>query len=129
MRYLHGNMSFASHVPSCFNCAVVHPLESEVLVVPDWPTNIAYHTTTPEEQTAFYNSFYGPDGLFPYWPANLTYEQILDYEAGLALGRVATGSVYTHTFHIANVRDYGGGQHAGHRLRRPRCWTSTTRIY
>jgi hypothetical protein len=110
VRYLHGNMSFASHVPSCFNCAVVHPLNNDVLIVPDWPTNVAYHTTTPEEETVFYNSFYGPDGRFPYWPTNLTYEQILDYEAGLALSRMATGSAYTHTFHIANVRDYAGGR-------------------
>jgi hypothetical protein len=110
VRYLHGNMSFASHLPSCFNCAVVHPMEPQVLLVPDWPTNVAYHTTTPEEETYFYNSFYGPNGRFPYWSRNLTYEEILDYEAGLALSRMATGSAYTHTFHIANVRDYGGGR-------------------
>ncbi|HEU5108167.1 MAG TPA: hypothetical protein VFT95_06375 [Micromonosporaceae bacterium] len=110
VRYLHGNMSFGSHVPPCFNCAVVHPLNPAVLIVPDWPTNIAYHTTTPEEEAVFYNSFYGPDGRFPYWPANLTYEQLLDYEAGQALGRLASGSAYSNTFHIANVRDYAGGQ-------------------
>ena len=69
VRYLHGNMSFPSHVPSCFNCAIVHPMEPAVLVVPDWPTNVAYHTTTPAEQTAFYNSLYGPGGRFPFFPA------------------------------------------------------------
>lgn len=110
VKYLHGNMSFASHLPACFNCVTPHPLDTTVLVVPDWPTNTAYHTTTPDEETAFYNSFYGPNGRFPYWPQNLTYEQILDYEAGLALSRMATGSVYTHTFHIANVRDYAAGK-------------------
>ena len=51
--------------------------------MPDWPTNIAYHVTTPAEETYFYNSFYGPNGKFPYWPTNLTYAQILDYEAGI----------------------------------------------
>jgi hypothetical protein len=79
-------------------------------VVPDWPTNIAYFVTTPAEETAFYNSFYGPDGRFPYWPANLTYEQIIDYEAGVGLGHVASGAIYSHTFHIGNVRDYGSGR-------------------
>ena len=27
VKYLHGNMSFTSHQPSCFNCSIVHPLE------------------------------------------------------------------------------------------------------
>ncbi|WP_067501799.1 hypothetical protein [Actinoplanes sp. TFC3] len=110
VKYLHGNMSFASHVPANFNTSIVHPLEPSLQVVPDWPTNIAYHTTTPDEETAFYNSFYGPDGKFPYWPTNRTYAQILDYEAGIGLQHVAAGSVNTHTFHIANVRDYNAGK-------------------
>lgn len=104
-----GNMSFASHKPTDFNAGIVHPLESSILLVPAWPTNIAYHTTTPAEQTVFYNSFYGPNGLFPYWPTDRTYQQVLDYETGVALQHVASGSIYTHTFHIANVRDYGAG--------------------
>jgi hypothetical protein len=104
-----GNMSFASHRPANFNGGTVHPLNSTIQVVPCWPTNIAYHTTTPAEQTVFYNSFYGPNGLFPYWPTDRTYAQLLDYEAGVALQHVASGSIYAHTFHIANVRDYGSG--------------------
>ncbi|MFY1691193.1 hypothetical protein [Plantactinospora sp. WMMB782] len=104
-----GNMSFASHKPANFNAGIVHPLEPSILMVPAWPTNIAYHTTTPAEQTVFYNSFYGPNGHFPYWPSDRTYAQLLDYEAGMALQHVASGSIYAHTFHIANVRDYGAG--------------------
>lgn len=110
VKYLHGNFSFGSHVPADFNTAISHPLEPAIEVVPDWPTNIAYHTTTPAEETTFYNSFYGPGGLFPYWPTNRTYEQILDYEAGIGLQHVASGGINTHTFHIANVRDYGSGR-------------------
>ncbi|WP_433042181.1 hypothetical protein [Dactylosporangium sp. CS-033363] len=110
VQYLHGNMSFPSHVPACFNCNIVHPMEPAISVVPDWPTNIAYHTTNPAEETAFYNSFYGPGGKFPFWPTNLTYAQVLDAEANVALTHLATGSVYTHTFHIANLRDYGSGK-------------------
>ncbi|MDR7275864.1 Agd3-related carbohydrate-binding protein [Catenuloplanes atrovinosus] len=108
--HVHGNMSFASHVPANFNTSIVHPLKNSIKVVPDWPTNIAYHTTTPAEETHFYNSFYGPGGLFPYWPTNRTYQQILEYEAGvIGFQHVATGSIYSHTFHIANVREYGNG--------------------
>jgi hypothetical protein len=110
IRYLHGNFSFASHQPAHFNASIPHPLEPAVEIVPDWPTNIAYFVTTPEEETAFYNSFYGPDGKFPYWPTNRSYEQILDYETGIALQHVAAGGVNTHTFHIANVHDYGNGR-------------------
>jgi hypothetical protein len=108
--YLHGNMSFGSHQPSCFNCAIAHPMEPSLAIVPDWPTNIAYHVTNPSEETYFYNSFYGPNGKFPYWSTNLTYSQLLDYEATIGLAHMATGSIYTHTFHISNLRDYGSGR-------------------
>jgi hypothetical protein len=110
VKYLHGNMSFTSHKPAHLNAAVVHPMEPGISVVPDWPTNIAYFTTEPAEQTHFYNSFYGPNGKFPYWPQDLTYQQIVDYEAEVALGHVTSGSIYSHTFHIANTRDYGAGK-------------------
>jgi hypothetical protein len=110
IKYVHGNMSFASHVPAHFNASIVHPLEPSISVVPDWPTNIAYFVTTPAEETAFYNSFYGPNGKFPYWPTDRTYDQIVDYEAGVGLRHVVQGSVNTHTFHIGNVNDYGSGK-------------------
>jgi len=110
VRYLHGNMSFASHQPPCFNCGLPHPLRPALTIVPDWPTNIAYYSTTPAEETQFYNLYYGPNGKFPYWPTDRTYAQILDYESGQAVSRIATGSVYTNTLHIGNLRDYGSGR-------------------
>jgi hypothetical protein len=110
VKYLHGNMSFKSHQPSCFNCSIVHPLEKAVTVVPDWPTNVAYFSTNPDEETYFYNWFYGPGGKFAYWPENQTYAQVLDHESDQALTQLATGSIYSHTFHISNLRDYGGGR-------------------
>jgi hypothetical protein len=110
VKYLHGNMSFPSHQPACFDCGIVHPLEPSLTVVPDWPTNIAYFCTNPAEETAFYNAYYGPGGRFPYWPTNRTYDQVIGYETDLALLHLTSGSVYTHTFHIANLRDYGSGR-------------------
>ncbi|NUT32331.1 MAG: hypothetical protein HOV79_04560 [Hamadaea sp.] len=110
VKYLHGNMSFPSHRPSCFNCVTTHPMASNLSIVPDWPTNIAYFSTTPAEETYFYNSFYGPNGKFPYWPTNLTYNQIISYETDQALLRVASGTSYSTTFHIGNLRDYGNGR-------------------
>jgi len=109
VKYLHGNMSFKSQVPSCFNCGIVHPLEPSITVVPDWPTNIAYFSSNQAEETYFYNLFYGPNGKFPFWPTNLTYPQLLDAETSQALTRLAGGSVYTTTFHTPNLRDYGSG--------------------
>jgi hypothetical protein len=110
VKYLHGNMSFKSHQPSCFNCSIVHPLEPAVTVVPDWPTNVAYFSSTPDEEAYFYNWYYGPNGKFPFYDTYQTYAQVLDHESDQALNHLATGSIYTHTFHISNLRDYGGGR-------------------
>jgi hypothetical protein len=110
VKFLHGNMSFKSHQPACFNCNIVHPLKPGLRIVPDWPTNVAYFSSTPAEETYFYNWFYGPNGKFAFWSTNQTYDQVLDHEADQALAHLATGSIYTHTFHISNVRDYGSGR-------------------
>lgn len=109
-KYLHGNMSFASHVPDCYNCTIRHPMNPYVEIVPDWPTNIAYFSSTPAQETTFYNSFYGPDGRFPYWPVDQTYEQIIGHESLAALLRIAQGSMYSSTMHIPNLNDYGDGR-------------------
>ncbi|MBO3750462.1 hypothetical protein J5X84_30655 [Streptosporangiaceae bacterium NEAU-GS5] len=110
VRYLHGNMSFGSHQPAVFNGGIYHPLRPVLMIIPDWPTNIAYHVTTPDEETLFYNSYYGPNGRFPFWPQDLTYAQILDYETDVALQHVMTGSAYVHTFHQGNLRNYGANK-------------------
>jgi hypothetical protein len=110
VKYLHGNMSFPSQVPSCFDCGIVHPMQPALMIVPDWPTNVAYFSTTPDEETSWYNYLYAPGGKFPFWPAPLTYPQAISAETDIALGHLTSGSIYTHTFHIANLRDYGGGK-------------------
>ena len=124
VQYLHGNMSFGSHaaaVAGCFNCGfwlglssdnskVLYPTTSPaVTVVPDFPTNIWYFSTTPAEETYFYNQYYGPGGKFPFYSTNQTYAQIIGNESSQELGRIAMGYIYTNTFHIGNLRDYGGG--------------------
>jgi len=109
VRYVHGNMSFESHKPACFNCGIRHPLRPEILVVPDWPTNIGYHTTAASEQILFYNSMYGPKGKFPAFDHDLTYAEMLDYEAEITLQHVMSGSAYAHTLHQGNLREYAKG--------------------
>lgn len=124
VKFLHGNMSFASQVPACFDCATPFPkptdnppgpnvpenVRAALNIVPDWPTNIAYFSTTPDEETYFYNSYYGPAGKFPYFTTNQTYAQVIGNEATVAMSHIATGSLYTHTLHIGNLRDYGSGK-------------------
>jgi hypothetical protein len=111
IRYVHGNMSFKSHRPPNFNGGVPHPLRPDVLVVPDWPTNIAYGATTPDEQVTFYNGLYGEHGTEPSrLGLDRTYEEFVDAEADLALGHLMSGSVYTHTVHQANLHVYAAGR-------------------
>ncbi|HEX6360165.1 hypothetical protein [Actinophytocola sp.] len=110
VKYLHGNMSFASHRPSCANCGIYHPLQPNLLIVPDWPTNIAYHTTNPDEETYFFNSFFGPGGRFAFFDHALTYAEVIDWESTMALQHVMSGSVYSHTLHISNVHVYAPGK-------------------
>ncbi|MEU0879241.1 hypothetical protein ABZ345_11635 [Lentzea sp. NPDC005914] len=111
VKYVQGNMSFAGHRPKCVNCGVYHPLRPEILVVPDWPTNIAFEATTPEEQTALYDEEYGRAGKAPdHLDHDLTYEQALDAEAEVAVRHLMRGSVYAHTLHQGNLREYTPGR-------------------
>ncbi|GAA3854521.1 hypothetical protein GCM10022243_20040 [Saccharothrix violaceirubra] len=110
VRYVHGNMSFTSHQPSCFNCGIYHPLRKEILVVPDWPTNIGYQATAPAEQALFYNQLYGPNGRIPQFPRNLTYAEQLEYESNVTLSHLTSGSAYAHTLHQGNLRQYSVGK-------------------
>lgn len=104
---LHGNMSFDSHQPDCFNCGIYHPLQSDVFIVPDWPTNIAYEATTPEQEEFVYNSLYGEDGD---GERDLSYEEIIDAESDIALGQLISGSAYAHTLHQGNLHQYDEGK-------------------
>ncbi|WP_216215609.1 Agd3-related carbohydrate-binding protein [Amycolatopsis aidingensis] len=109
VRYLHGNMSFGSHRPDCFNCGIRHPLRPELLVVPDWPTNISFQAATPGEQVTVFNQLYGPDGRFPSFDHDLSYQEIVDYESDQALRQVLAGSAYSFTLHQANAHVYANG--------------------
>jgi hypothetical protein len=107
VKYLHGNMSFPSHRPSCFNCGVRPPLRPELMLVPDWPTNIAFEATTPEEQLALYNIQYGKHGKAPdHGDHDLSYPEMVDAEAEVALQHLVSGSAYVHTLHQGNLHEY-----------------------
>ncbi|WP_051794889.1 hypothetical protein [Kibdelosporangium aridum] len=107
VKYIHGDMSHAGQRPECFNCGIYHPLQPDVMVVPDWPTDIEFEAATPEEQTALYNLTYGKNGTDEgHFSKDLTYEEITDREAELALKNMISGSAYAHTVHQANMHQY-----------------------
>jgi hypothetical protein len=110
VRYLHGDMSFASHQPACFNCGIHHPLRPDLMVVPDWPTNIAFDATTPQQQVSRYNAMYGANGTLQRSGRDFSYEEFVAAEADLALGHVISGSAYTHTLHQTNLHQYAPGR-------------------
>ncbi|GAA5436644.1 hypothetical protein [Deinococcus aquaticus] len=109
--YLASDHSVASQWDAqCPTCGVPHPLNPGVFLVPRWPNSVAYHVTTPDEATAFYNSLYGPGGLFPYWDRNLTYAEFLDRESDQALTHILNGTPFPHFMHQPNLRQYAGGK-------------------
>jgi hypothetical protein len=111
VKYVHGNMSFGSHRPACFNCGIYHPLQPDLFVVPDWPTNIAFGATSPDELTRLYNEAYGQNGSAKdHADHDLSYSEILDAEAEVALRHVLSGSAYAHTVHQGNLHVYEAGK-------------------
>jgi hypothetical protein len=111
VKYLHGNMSFDSHRPTCANCGIHHPLARDLFLVPDWPTNIAFEATTPQEETALYNAEYGVHGtLDSRIGVDRTYKQIIDTEADVAFRHITSGSIYSHTLHQGNLHEYAPGR-------------------
>lgn len=106
VKFLQGNLSFTGHRPSCFNCGIHHPLRPELLVVPDWPTNIAFEATTPAEQSTLYNAEY---------KQGLDYNAVINAEADVSLRHLMNGSayahtLYAHTLHQRNLHVYDPGR-------------------
>ncbi|MEU3947973.1 hypothetical protein [Streptomyces sp. NPDC029526] len=106
--YVHGNMDFPSHRPSCFNCGIRHPLQRDVMVVPDWPTMVAFQATDPAEQVALYRDLATVPEDGPAVRAD--YRRTIDEQADVALEHLMSGSVYSHTLHQGNVRAYESGR-------------------
>jgi hypothetical protein len=110
VKYVVGDISFRSQRPDCFNCGIYHPLQPDLLLVPAWPTNIAFEATTPQEQVSWYNSMYGVHGTVHASGRDFSYDEFVDAEAELALGQVMSGSVYSHTLHQTNLHQYAPGK-------------------
>jgi hypothetical protein len=109
VRYVHGNMSFPSHRPECFNGAIQHPLEPGIVVVPDWPVAIPWSAGTPEELVRGFTTA-TPTAPSRRASGHLAYEEIIELEAEVAYRHVIRGSAYTHTLHRANTYEYAPGR-------------------
>jgi hypothetical protein len=110
VKYIVGDMSFRSEQPSVFNGGIYIPLQPDLLLVPTWPTNIAFEATTQPEQVAWYNSMYGVNGSLDRSSKDYDYAEYLDAEASLALGQVIRGSAYSFTVHQTNLHEYALGR-------------------
>lgn len=110
IKYMHGNTSVKSQVPSCNNCLIRHPLEPAISIIPVRPTNIYYFVTTPDEAASAYNAVYGPSGSAPFWPKDLNYSEVLDKESDVALYYLLNGAVNSFYFHQGNLREFETGK-------------------
>ncbi len=108
IRYVESNNSIASHQAPCLSCGIRHPLQPDIMLVPDWPDNVHYWATTPQELVSSYNAFYGPGGSMPYFDHDLSYQEILAEETSIALYHLQT-TAYPHFFHEENLRQYAPG--------------------
>lgn len=110
VRYMAADRSVPGQTPSCPGCGIRHPLASDILLVPRWPTNVFYYVTTPDEATGAYNAMYGPGGSRAFWDHNLSYAEYLDVDTDIALSHVLSFSPYPHYFHQGNMREYAANR-------------------
>ena len=116
IKYLAANRGWNTHVAECDSCLITHPLNSNIKLVPRWPTNVFFNTTTPAENTSEFNYLYGPNGIVkdgngnPFFTTNQTWAQILDFEADIAMRHILSASPYPHFVHQNNLREYQDGR-------------------
>lgn len=116
IKYLAANRGWNTHVAECDSCLITHPLNANIKLVPRWPTNIFFNTTTPAENTSEFNYLYGPNGIVKdgngtaFFNTDQTWSQILDFEADVALRHILSSSPYPHYIHQGNLREYQNGR-------------------
>ncbi len=118
IKYMAANRGWDSHTRAdgCDTCLIRHPIEDRISLVPRWPTNIFYNTTDPIENASEFNNLYGPNGIIrdgfgnPFFTTDRTWEQVLNFEAEIAMRHVLSFSPYPHFFHQNNLREYAPGR-------------------
>ncbi len=110
IRYLISDTSRPGGANPTPNAGIYSPLQPNVLVVPRRPTNLFYNLSTPAEFVDEYNYFYGPGGVWAFWPRNLTYAEIVDQESSNLLSYLLRWDLDPWMFHQANLRAYDGSR-------------------
>ena len=108
IRYLISDTSRPGGANPSPNAGFYSPFQPNILVVPRRPTNLFYNLSTPAEFVDEYNHYYGPGGVWAYWPRNLTYAEIVDQESTILLGYLLRWDLDPWMFHQANLRSYDG---------------------
>jgi len=116
--YLAANRGWNTHerTDGCDSCFLIHPLEKRIKLVPRWPTNVFFNVTTPTENTSEFNYLYGPNGIVrdgngnAFFQTNQSWQQVLDFEASIALRHILSFSPYPHFVHQANLFEYTAGR-------------------
>lgn len=91
--------------PAVPNTGTWNTLQPGIHMIPRRPTNLFYNVSTPTEWVTEYNSIYRAE-----WGRNLTFDEIVDFEANLLLNYMLKGEQYPWMFHQANVRNYTTGR-------------------
>ncbi len=119
-RYVVGDTSRPEFVPPVPNTGLWNPYQL-ILMIPRRANNLFYNVTRPTtgSQGSWpdeFNYFYGPQGIFrvggtggpPFFTSNLTYAQLLDFEASALVRNMLKYEIYPVMFHQANVFHYDG---------------------
>ena len=118
VKWLSANRGWTTHqrADGCDSCYVLHPLESRIKMVPRWPTNIFFNTTSPVENTSEFNYLYGPNGIVrdgngnPFFTTNQNFQQTMEFEASVALRHILSNSPFPHYVHQNNLKEYTDGR-------------------
>lgn len=92
---------------------------TNILLLPRYPTQVYVNVTTPEtlvdEYNYIYNESYIERGIDPCLEISAicetkTYAEVIEFEADLTLRHMLTYKAWPHFFHISNLMDYENGR-------------------
>jgi hypothetical protein len=112
IRYWIGDPSRPGQGNPTFNTGFATAGDPRVYVIPRHASNLFYSVSTPTEWVSMFNHFYAPGGILcgitTCFSAPLTYDQILDHEAGYLLRYLLSGDIDPMMYHTANIKAYDG---------------------
>jgi hypothetical protein len=112
IRYWIGDPSRPGQGNPTFNTGFATAGDPRVYVVPRHASNLFYSVSTPAQWVSMFNYFYAPGGILcgvtTCFSGPLTYDQILDHEAGYLLRYLLSGDIDPMMYHTANIKAYDG---------------------